>query len=373
MLTAVAHGLSERADLPLPRWLFGWAAAVVLIVSFVALAVLWPRPKLQQLPTRRLPGGRLLTSRAVEIVCGALGVAAFVGLLHAEFSGSQEPSANITPVVVFVLFWVGLVAVSVVVGDVYAAFDPWRAIGRVAFRRARRPYPARLGRYPAAAGLVAFTALEVIVPDGSVPERTAAAAIVYSVATFAGMAVYGVEAWRANGDAFAAYFGLFARMAPFAREGREIVVRPPLAGLPGLPEVAGTPTLLAVMIGTVTYDGLSQAAFYREPAASLRDAVGVTAAGAIGMTACIAAVLALYLLGTASRTIDFTLIGAETVWYLQAGLVVVGHVLALALAHDRALVLKPTHEKAVLSQFWMLVVMVGYTTLALLLLSQANA
>ena len=43
----IAHGLVGRSDLPIPEWLFGWAAAIVLIVSFVALAVLWPEPKLE--------------------------------------------------------------------------------------------------------------------------------------------------------------------------------------------------------------------------------------------------------------------------------------------------------------------------------------
>ena len=52
---------------------------------------------------------------------------------------------------------------------------------------------------------------------------------------------------------------------------------------------------------------------------------------------------------------------------------VVGHALALALAHDRALVLYPTQRDAVRSQFWMLGVMVAFTSLALFLLSQANA
>src|SRR2546423_4131864 len=45
---AVAHGLVGRADLPIPEWLFGWAAAVVMVVSFVALATLWQEPKLEQ-------------------------------------------------------------------------------------------------------------------------------------------------------------------------------------------------------------------------------------------------------------------------------------------------------------------------------------
>ena len=63
------------------------------------------------------------------------------------------------------------------------------------------------------------------------------------------------------------------------------------------------------------------------------------------------------------------------------GFVVLGHVAALALSHDRALVVYrspdlPEAEQstlAVRSQYWMLVVMVLFTTLALLLLSQANA
>ena len=45
---AAAHGLTGRADLPIPEWLFAWAAAVVLIVSFVGLAVLWRSPQLEK-------------------------------------------------------------------------------------------------------------------------------------------------------------------------------------------------------------------------------------------------------------------------------------------------------------------------------------
>ena len=55
-----------------PEWLFGWAATVVLIVSFVGLAVLWPQPRLQDdgsgAPVAAV--ARLLSSRAVE-VCAA--------------------------------------------------------------------------------------------------------------------------------------------------------------------------------------------------------------------------------------------------------------------------------------------------------------
>jgi hypothetical protein len=76
--------------------------------------------------------------------------------------------------------------------------------------------------------------------------------------------------------------------------------------------------------------------------------------------------------GTASSGIDYGLIGATAVWYVQVGVLVVGHVLALALAHDRALTLYGEPRLAARSQYWMLALMVGFTSLGLFLLSQAN-
>ena len=79
------------------------------------------------------------------------------------------------------------------------------------------------------------------------------------------------------------------------------------------------------------------------------------------------------LFGTASAAIDYSLLGQNATWYVQVGCVVLGHVAALALAHDRALALYDDPRTAVRSQYWMLGIMVGFTTLALWLLAQANA
>ena len=65
-------GSSSATNLPIPEWLFGWAAAIVLVVSFAALAVLWPTPRLQEPAWRPLGGfGRVLGSRAVGVACRA--------------------------------------------------------------------------------------------------------------------------------------------------------------------------------------------------------------------------------------------------------------------------------------------------------------
>jgi hypothetical protein len=79
------------------------------------------------------------------------------------------------------------------------------------------------------------------------------------------------------------------------------------------------------------------------------------------------------LFGTADSGIDYGLIGATGTWYVQVGALVAGHVTALVLAHDRAISLFGDPRVAARSQYWMLALMVGFTSLGLYLLSQANA
>jgi hypothetical protein len=86
-LFLLAHGLVGRTDLPIPKWLFGWAAAVVLVISFAALAVLWPKPELQDERGRRL----FRMPRFVEPLVGLLGVAAFVAVVY---SGLRSPASS---------------------------------------------------------------------------------------------------------------------------------------------------------------------------------------------------------------------------------------------------------------------------------------
>src|SRR3954447_7987476 len=79
---ASAHGLVGRADLPIPTWLFGWAAAIVLAVSFVALSSLWRTPRLQTPVERPL----VHIPRALDVLCGAFGIAVFVAVVYAGYA-----------------------------------------------------------------------------------------------------------------------------------------------------------------------------------------------------------------------------------------------------------------------------------------------
>jgi hypothetical protein len=437
---AEAHGLVQRTDLPIPEWLFGWAAAIVLVVSFAGLAVLWSTPRLQHPGWRALPGGRILGSRPVEALCGLLGVALLVVVILAGYLGHDSALDNFAPTFILIDFWVGLVLLSVLFGDVFRAFSPWRAIRLPGFRA----YPERWGRYPAALALLAFTWVELVSGWGESPVDLTTAAVGYTVYTLVMQAVFGTESWTRRGEAFAVYFNLFSRLSVWETRDRVVGLRRPLGGLPRLDTPPGTVLFVIVMIGTVTFDGFSQGQIWKDLAVDLSDAfdgiVGLEAAPKVaetlGLLAGVAVVGGFYRLGidgarsvggvletpelrrafihslvpialvyvvahyltfllfqgqstlylasdpfgqgwdvfgTGDRAIDYTYLSQNATWYVQVAVVVVGHVAALTLAHDRALALYRDARLAVRSQYWMLAVMVGFTSLALWLLAQAAA
>ena len=265
---ALGHGLSVRQDIPIPAWLFGWAAAMVLIVSFVALATLWPKPRLQEERWRPLPtGGRLLTSWPVELLCGAIGVFLLGVVVYSGLEGTSNSGENFAPTFVYIVFWLGLVPLSLVFGDVFRAFNPWRAAARavswVGSRAAGAPlpaplaYPERLGRWPAVVGIVAFGYLELAALSGDSPNTVAVATLIYSLVTWIAMALWGIDRWLDRGEAFSVYFSLLSRMSIWARRGDRLGVRRPLAGLPQWQPAAGSVVFVAAMIGIVSFDGFS--------------------------------------------------------------------------------------------------------------------
>ena len=75
------------------------------------------------------------------------------------------------------------------------------------------------------------------------------------------------------------------------------------------------------------------------------------------------------LFGTAGAGIDYGLLFTEVVWYVEVAALVIGHLAALAVAHDRALVIFDTPAAVLRSQLCLLAVMIAFTCFGLWLLS----
>ena len=128
----------------------------------------------------------------------------------------------------YVGFWVGVPFLSLLLGDWFRLFNPWRAVGRatgwaagrLSRGRGERGVPVSRsgsGTGRPRAGILAFVICELCWATGREPGPLAMLMLVYAFVQLAGQGVYGVEAWSRRGDAFGVWFGLFALLAPFGR------------------------------------------------------------------------------------------------------------------------------------------------------------
>ena len=284
-------------DLPVPGWLFLWGGAVVLVLSFLALGALWKRPQLEpRAAGRPLPAGleRVLRSSALRVVAGAISAGLLVLVFLAALIGEPTSAANLAPVFVLIVFWLGLVPVQVLFGNVWRVLNPWLAIADAVawvwnkLGQTWTPplaYPARLGVWPAAFALFCFASLELVYAEPANPRALALAIALYSYAMWFGMAAYGRRTWDEHGNGFTVYFGLFARMAPFGERDGRLVVRMPLSGLAGADPTPGLIAFVAVMLGSVGFDGLSRASFWQNLRADLEAPYVVDAPGTAELVA----------------------------------------------------------------------------------------
>ncbi len=425
---ASAHGIGGRGDLPVPVEYFVVGAGVVLAASFAALAVLWPEPRLQDGPRVRIlaiPGARVF-----GWVLAGTGLVGLALVISAGLFGDERRS-NAAPVLVWVYFWLVIPFLAVVLGDLWRSINPWRTISRAAGigEEERGGWVTRLGVWPATVAFVAFTWLELVWRDPARPNVISAAALVYTVYVIGFMAVAGRERGLVAGEAFTTYIGLFGSIAPIDRDddGR-VLWRGWLRALPSVTQRPGLALFVLAMLGTVTYDGLSNTEWWEERVGSLANeewfgtvalvgSIAVLGAGYLtaswaarrigGGDLTLAAVARSFahtlvpialayavahyftlvifegqllfaavsdplglgwdLFGTADWRISFWL-SPTAIWYVQVGAIVAGHVVAVVLAHDRALALFP-RARAVRSQYAMLALMVALTGLGLVLLS----
>jgi hypothetical protein len=253
---------------------------VVLVVSFVLLGALWRRPVLA---ARR--DGRDVSAALSAFVVGplrvavqALSVVLFVVVWASALFGDTDPFRNLAPTWVYVIFWLGIPALSAVLGNVWRALSPWRALADLYVwlrelgggeARPLAEYPVWLGRWPAAVTLFAFAALELAYSDPASPRALAFAIALYTYVALFGMASFGREAWTRYGEGFAVYFGLLARIAPLHVDEGRLRLRWPLTGLAEKDATPGTVAFAGVMLGTVLFDGYSRTTTWQDLMARL--------------------------------------------------------------------------------------------------------
>jgi hypothetical protein len=458
------HGFGQRYDLPGPLLIYLFAAAAVVVLSFV-MVVLFAGDKLGEeavaYPRRRAAWlDRPLAAAWPRVVGGGIGVAALLAVIVTGLFGSQTPFYSPAEYIVWVYFWAATVILVGLLGNLWTLLNPWRAIHSL-FGGPRDPdlaagRLAQIGIWPAAFTYFIFACLELTSGVASKPAVLAWIAVGYSVFTLGGMWLLGAEAWLGRVECFTVLFGIVSRFGPVEIE----------TGANGKPQawlrLLGTGLLkgdragwdqvvfVILMLSTLAFDGILATPVYRwyllnfgtpfsalgglgvpmlrtvglllltavflgafvlvmrlvmwfgwpQVRSPLSRRKGVNEAQALSAFAFTLVPIALvynaahnytyvvvqsqrliplladplqlgwHLVPTAGYKINFLLAGAAVVWYVQIVLIVLGHVIAVYLAHLRAGQRFKNAAQVLLSQYPMLLLMVIYTMTSLWILAQ---
>ena len=449
------HGFGQRYDLPISLALYLYAAAGVVVISFV-LVVLFTGDQVgaKALQYPRRPAPRLASIARTpwpKIAGGAIGVAGLLAIVVTGLFGSSNPLYNPAEYLTWIYFWAGLFILSGIVGNLWYLVNPWAAIYDIVVRILGLKPVLRLpnvGVWPAAAAYFSFACLELTSGMANRPWLVAVLALVYSAVTLIGMIVFGRDEWLELCEAFTVLFGIVGRFGPVEAERDEtgriamVYLRPWGVGLlkpspTGWDRVA----FVILMLSTLAFDGILATPSWQDFTVALEPVwlpmgqFGFFFVRTLGLVLLSVAFLLVFItfmelvvyLGrrnvdlkatvsafaltlvpialvynaahnysyvvvqsqglipllndplqkgwhlwpaVADITPSFALAQASTVWYAQVVLIVLGHVVAVYLAHLRAGERFRTAQRALLSQYPMLLLMVMYTMTSLWILAQ---
>ena len=466
--TASAHSFGRSYNLPVPFWLYAYGAAAALLLSFVIAGYfLNTRSVTQHARVRSLDNTawlRALQRLRVLPLLKLVSVLCLLLCLLTGFFGNRNPYTNFNMTFFWVIFVLGFAYLTALIGNLYAAINPWRVIaeaierGIAGFTRGRYEYPARLAYWPALALYMAFIWIELFAHNR--PHSLAVMLSVYTGINLLGVWLIGKTAWFRYGEFFSVFLRLTAKMAPLdyqpSRDGGgrgRLRLRAPFVGV--LEDRAENLSLLLFvlfMLSSTAFDGLRLTIpwvnlFWADPFNLIRPWVGVDPVYAYATlrpvyftyeTICLLlspfVYLAVYLLfiglakwmtrnprpvrelalifaftllpialvynithyyallltqgvkilslisdpfgwgwdlfGTAMKFRAPILPDMNTVWHSQVGLILLGHIASVYLAHLEALRTFPSLRQALLSQVPMLFLMVLFTVAGLWILSQ---
>ena len=248
---------------------------MALAASFVVLIFAWRTPRLDGTAAGRPMPPWLGSFVDSPWVRGAVRV---VGLVVAAYAGWAALAGNDAPAnpalgVFYIYLWVGLVPLSLLLGNVWPLLSPMRTLHVVVSWVLRSPpdrgaaeYPSWLGYWPAALGLLAFVWTELVNPAAEYVTTVVTWALLYAAVMLVGATLFGDRFFR-FADPFEAWFALVAKLSPWGRrddqQGRSrVVLRSPLAGLDTVVAERGLVALVAVLLGSTAYDSFSRSFFW---------------------------------------------------------------------------------------------------------------
>jgi hypothetical protein len=262
------HGIASRRDLPLPFSLVVIGAVLALVISFAILIFAWQQPRFERVGGRPVRGLTVVVDNpVVTLIARALVLATYAWAGLAMMVG-QDLLTNPIFGFVFVWMWVGLVPISLLLGQFWRATNPLRtihrglcAVARIDPQQGLVTLPAGVGVWPAAVGLFGFGWLELVQPDRTTLAVLRLWALAWLVILILGAIVFG-QRWIGATDPFEVYASTIAQMSIWRRVGDELRLVNPLAGLNAWHAPPGATAVVAALLGSTAFDSFTNTTWW---------------------------------------------------------------------------------------------------------------
>lgn len=243
---------------PVPSWLVTLTGASIIGASFLFTSLFTDHAAIRAI-NRRGPRLSALPAIRTAVVwfAHAVGIAALLFVLAVGFAGPTSARGNAAVLFVWAGWWAGYTISVYLVANTWPLVNPWRTLGGLLPDGGLRSYPERWGTWPAVVGLLALVFVEVVSPVAAAPRWLATLVLGYSVVTLAGVLLFGQGSWFEHVDPVAAVFREYGRIAPIQRTGDGLSIRFPGTALTDGPTGTGTDRVAFVvaLLWVTTFDG----------------------------------------------------------------------------------------------------------------------
>jgi hypothetical protein len=297
------HGIASRHDLPLPFSFVVIGAILALTISFIILIFAWRQPRFDRVGGHPMPRlTAVVDHRITRLVARAVVLAAYAWAGLAIMAG-KDLLTNPAFGFVYVWMWVGLVPISLLLGQFWRATNPLRtihsglcALARVDPGRGLVALSAKVGVWPAAAGTYGFAWLELVQPDRTTLAVLRVWALAWLVILVLGAIAFG-QRWIGAADPFEVYASTLAQMSIWRRVGDQLRLVNPLAGLNAWHAPPGATAVVAALLGSTAFDSFANTSWWISAVQSSN--VPTVAWGTGGLLAMIIIVFVTFSLATA--------------------------------------------------------------------------
>ena len=268
-----AHGIGGRLDLPLSEWQVAWAGGVALVFSFAALGYFWHKPLLKKLSIGRPAFSVFTWLNLFKTIIRYISLTLFTVVLIAGFIGQDNTVANLAPITVFVVFWIGIAFASALFGHIWREISPWETLGKLVDQIRKEngeSAPKWLtSGWAALAPISIFHWFELAYHDGASPRVLGWWILIYTVGLMAIAWRWGwTQARKAEG--FGVLFGAFAELSPFrvketeAQKPKKMFIRVPFVGVSNYEMNSSQLAVVLAALGGTAFDGFSRTRFWGE-------------------------------------------------------------------------------------------------------------